>query len=308
MMPDITRRETLFYTAILVAMGAGWGLSQPLTKVAVSTGYGHFGLVLWQLVIAVGLMGSICAIRRKGVPFTWRTLRLYFIIAMIGTIFPNTISYQAAVHLPAGVMSLLLSIIPMFSFAIALVLGNDHFAVRRLMGLGLGLIGVLIIIAPAVDLGQDIPIFWAAIYLVTALFYAFEGNYVAKWGTEGLDAFQVTLGAAVLGLLVALPLAWSNGQLIAPQWPLPVAQRALIGTSVVHVMVYATYVWLVTRAGAVFTAQVSYLVTGFGLVWARAILGEAYSAALVLALGAMFAGMYLVQPQTKEDALADARL
>ena len=43
---------------------------------------------------------------------------------------------------------------------------------------------------------------------------------------------------------------------------------ALVSASVVHVLVYATYVWLVGQAGAVFTAQVSYLVTGFGLLWA----------------------------------------
>jgi len=293
----LNRRETLFYTSILVAMGAGWGLSQPLTKIAVSTGYGHFGLVFWQLVIGTVLMALICAIRGRKLPFTSSTLRLYLIIALVGTVFPNTISYQAAVHLPAGIMSLLLSIIPMFSFAIALLLGNDSFGWRRLCGLGLGLIGVLIIIAPAVDLGQDIPIFWAALYLVTALFYAFEGNYVAKWGTQGLDAFQVTLGAAIVGLVVVTPLMVVNGHTIAPLWPMPTAQLALLGTSVVHVLVYATYVWLVTRAGAVFTAQVSYLVTGFGLIWAWLILGEMYSAALVLALAAMFAGMYLVQPR-----------
>jgi len=201
-------------------------------------------------------------------------------------------------------MSLLLSIIPMFSFAIALMLGNDSFAVRRLMGLVMGLIGVLIIVAPVVDLGQEIPIFWAGVYLITAFFYAFEGNYVARWGTEGLDAFQVTLGAAIVGLLVAGPLMLWNGHVVVPEWPLPQAQQALVATNIIHVIVYATYVWLVTRAGAVFTAQVSYLVTGFGLVWAWLILGEAYSAALALALSAMFVGMYLVQPKAKaEDSL-----
>ncbi len=78
------------------------------------------------------------------------------------------------------------------------------------------------------------------------------------------------------------------------------AQVALIAASVVHVLVYATYVWLVGRAGAVFTAQVSYLVTGFGLLWAWLLLGEAYAATLWLALGAMFVGMYLVQPRPRD--------
>lgn len=278
-------------------MGAGWGLSQPLTKIAVSTGYGHFGLVFWQLGIGAGLMAVICLVRHSALVINTRTLRLYLIIALVGTVFPNTISYQAAVHLPAGIMSLLLSIIPMFAFVIALLLGNDTFAFRRLIGLIIGLFGVMIIIAPAVDFGQDIPVFWAACYLITALFYAFEGNYVAKWGTVGLDAFQVTLGASLVGLIVITPLMLGTGQYVEPLWPLPVPQLALIASSVVHVLVYATYVWLVTRAGAVFTAQVSYIVTGFGLLWAWIILSEGYASTLWLALGAMFLGMYLVQPK-----------
>ena len=293
----MTSREIAFFTGCLVLMGAGWGLTQPLTKIAVSTGYGHFGLVFWQQVLGAVLLAAVCLIRGNPLPLGPRHLRVYLIIAMIGTIVPNTISYQAAVHLPAGIMSLLLSIIPMFSFAIALALGNDRFALRRLAGLVIGLFGVLIIIAPAVDLGQPIPVFWAGLYLVTALFYAFEGNYLAKWGTEGLNPFQVMLGASLIGLGVIVPLMLASGQFIAPLWPLPGPQLALLGATLLHTFVYVTYVWLAVRAGAVFTAQVSYLVTGFGLLWAWLILSEGYATTIWLALAAMFAGMYLVQPR-----------
>lgn len=297
----MTGREVAFYTGCLVLMGAGWGMTQPLTKIAVSTRYGHFGLVFWQQVLGVSLLAVVCLIRRETVPLGTRHLRLYAIIAMIGTTLPNTLSYQAAVHLPSGIMSLLLSIIPMFSFAIALMLGNDSFTFRRFIGLIIGLFGVLMIIAPAVDLGQPIPVFWAGTYLITGLFYAFEGNYLAKWGTAGLNPLQVMLGASLLGLVVVVPLMMNAGQFIAPVWPLPSPQLAQVGASVLHILVYAAYVWLVTQAGAVFTAQVSYLVTGFGLFWAWVILSEAYAAALWVALGCMFLGMYLVQPRQSAD-------
>ena len=223
---------------------------------------------------------------------------------MIGTILPNSLSYQAAVHLPAGIMSLLLSMIPMFAFVIALGLGNDGFVWRRFVGLGFGLAGTLMIVAPAVDLGQPIPVFWAGVYLITALFYAFESNYIAKWGTEGLGPLQVMLGASLIGAVIMVPVTALSGQYITPVWPLPLPQLALVAASVVHVFVYATYVWLAGRAGAVFTVQVSYLVTAFGLLWAWVLLGEGYAATIWVALAAMFAGMYLVQPRPK---LAEAQ-
>ena len=295
----LSRREVLWFSGFLVLMGAGWGATQPLTKIAVSTGYGAFGLLVWQQVLGAVLMALVCALRRKPLPLGRAALRAYLVIALIGAVLPNSISYTAAVHLPAGIMSLLLSIIPMFAFGVALVLGNDSFAWRRLGGLCFGLIGVLIIILPAVDLGEAVPVGWAALYLVTAMFYAFEGNYVARWGVAGLDPFQLMLGASLVGLVIVAPLMLVTGQTIAPLWPMPVPQAALIAGSIIHVLVYASYVWLVGRAGAVFAVQVSYMVTGFGLFWAWLVLGEAFSGLIWLALAAMFAGMYLVQPRPK---------
>lgn len=301
----LSRREVIWFSGFLVLMGAGWGATQPMTKIAVSTGYGYFGLLVWQQVLGASLMAVVCLLRRTGLPRHAGALRAYLVIALIGAVLPNTISYQAAVHLPAGIMSLLLSIIPMFAFVIALGLGTERFAWRRVIGLGFGLIGVLIIIVPSVDLGAAIPIGWAGAYLVVALFYAFEGNYVARWGVAGLDPFQLMLGASLVGLLIVTPLMLFTGQTIAPQWPMPAPQMALVAASVVHVIVYASYVWLVGRAGAVFAVQVSYMVTGFGLFWAWLVLGEAFSNAIWLALLAMFMGMFLVQPRPKAVLVAD---
>jgi len=303
----MTRSEIAFFTGVLILMGAGWGATQPMTKIAVSTGYGPFGLLFWQMVIGVVLMGLICAVRGLSLPLHARALRLYLVLALIGAVIPNTISYQVAVHLPAGIMSLLLSVIPMFAFVIALTLGTDRFRWRRVIGLGFGLMGVLMIIVPSVDLGQTIPVGWAALYLVTAAFYAFEGNYIAKWGTEGLGPFQVMLGASLIGGVIVVPIMLATGQYIAPQMSLPLPQLALLGSCVIHAFVYATYVWLAGRAGAVFTTQVSYLVTGFGLLWAWVMLGEAYAPTLWLALGAIFVGMYLVQPRPGAKPLLEAR-
>ncbi len=53
------------------------------------------------------------------------------------------------------------------------------------------------------------------------------------------------------------------------------------------------------QAGPVFTAQVSYVVTLFGLFWAKLILAESYSPLIWLSLVLMVPGMYLVQPRRK---------
>lgn len=299
----MTRRDVSLYVAALLVLGAGWGITQPLTKIAVSEGYKHFGLLFWQMALGFLVMSLIGALRGIALPINRSVMRVYLIIALIGSVLPNTASYQAAVHLPSGILSILLSMVPMWAFPIALALGTDRFAWRRLLGLVLGLTAILLIVLPGADTSVAIPAFWVMIGLISGLFYAFEGNYVARWGTAGLDPMQVLWGASAVGTIIALPLALGSGQWISPLPPYGAPDIAQVANSTVHVLTYAGYVWLVGRAGAVFAVQVSYLVTLFGLFWARLFFGESYPSTVWVALGLMLIGMYLVQPRAAAQRL-----
>lgn len=290
-------RERLGYVLILILCGAGWGLGQPMSKIAVSEGYRHFGIIFWQFAIAVLLLGAMNLARGGRLPCQARHLLFYTIIALIGTLLPNSASYTAAIHLPSGILSIVLSLIPMLAFPIALAWGLDRFSARRLLGLCLGLSAIVLIAAPGTSLPDPAMVWWLPVALIAPLFYAVEGNFVARYGTEGLDALQVLLGASIVGMVLALPLAALTGQFISPLPPWGAPDVAIIISSVSHALAYTAYVWLVTRAGSVFAAQVSYLVTGFGILWAKLILGESYSPWVWAALVLMMAGLALVQPR-----------
>lgn len=284
--------------ALLTLLGAGWGLSQPLSKIALSTGHQPFGLIFWQMVIVMLVLGSINLVRRRPMPISRAALGWYLFIALCGTLLPNLASYTAIVHLPSGIVSIAIATVPMFAFPIALALGTDRFLWPRFAGLLLGLAGVVLLVQPEANLPAGAVAF-LALALVAPVFYAIEGNVVAKWGAGGLDAVMLLLGASILGTVLALPLAWFSGAWIDPRGVWGAAEWALIGTSVIHAFVYTGYVWLVGRTGATFAAQVSYLVTGFGVIWAMLILGESYSGMVWAALALMFAGLFLVQPRPK---------
>lgn len=287
-------------TAILIAIGAGWGLTQPLTKMAVSDGAGAMGLVFWQLAIGAVLLSIINRVRGKPLPITRHTIGLYLFIAVLGTLLPNFFSYRAAFHLPSGVMSIIISTIPMMAFPIALALGTDRFSLRRLAGLSLGLTGVALIALPETSLPERAMVAWLPIALIAPLCYAIEGNVVGKWGMLGLDGVQVLQGASLFGVVLALPVALSMGEWIAPVWPMPLDHRALVAGAAIHAIVYSGFMWLIVAAGAVFAAQVSTFVTGFGVLWAIWLLKEDYSGYIWTALALMVLGLTLVQPRHAE--------
>lgn len=288
----------------LLIMGAGWGITTPLSKIAVSTGHQPLGLVFWQLVIGAVLLEAIVFVRGGRLALGRRQITLYLAIALLGTILPNTASYRAAAHLPAGVMSIVIAMVPMFAFPIALALGQDRFSIARVVGLGLGLGGVALLVGPEASLPDRAMVAFIPLALIAPFFYGLEGNFVGKFGTAGLDPIEVLFGASVFGAVLSLPLALGFGHWLNPLGGFGAPESALVLSSIVHALVYAGYVWLVGRAGAVFVAQVSYLVTIFGVGWAMLILDEAYSGYIWGALGLMLLGMFLVQPRDREEVAA----
>ena len=288
----------------LLIMGAGWGITTPLSKIAVSTGHQPLGLVFWQLVIGAVLLEAIVFVRGGRLALGRRQITLYLAIALLGTILPNTASYRAAAHLPAGVMSIVIAMVPMFAFPIALALGQDRFSIARVVGLGLGLGGVALLVGPEASLPDRAMVAFIPLALIAPFFYGLEGNFVGKFGTAGLDPIEVLFGASVFGAVLSFPLALGFGHWLNPLGGFGAPESALVLSSIVHALVYAGYVWLVGRAGAVFAAQVSYLVTIFGVGWAMLILDEAYSGYIWGALGLMLLGMFLVQPRDREEVAA----
>lgn len=292
-----TAREAVFLVAMLTVFGALWGATQPLTKIAVSEDYRAPGLIFWQLVIGAVFLGVINRLRGKSLPFGRAQIRVHVTIALIGTILPNSASFEAIRHIPSGLTSILLSLIPIMAFPISLFMTLERFSWLRLCGLLFGLAGVLLIVLPEASLPDRAMLIFVPLAMVAPLFYAFEGNVVAKWGTAGLDPVQVLFGASVVGAAIALPIALVTGEFIDPRGPWGVPDAALVASSIMHALAYTGYVWMVGRAGPVFAVQVSYLVTGFGVVWAMLFLGESYSGWIWAAMALMFMGMFLVQPR-----------
>lgn len=283
--------------ALVLALGIGWGSTQPLGKIAASTGHPPLALLLWQMVVMVVVLGAISLLRGKGLVFTRRAWVFYLVVALLGTVIPNTTFYVSVARLPAGIMSIIVSTIPMIAFPMGLALGMDRFEGRRLLGLGLGLAGVALIALPRASLPEPGMVAFLPLAMVGPLFYAAEASFVARFGTAGMDPVQAMFGTAVVGLAMVLPLTLASGQWVNPAPPWGKAEVALVASSAAHALLYATYVGLAARVGAVFASQSSYVTTVAGVIWAMLLLDERFSPLVWVAGAVMLAGIALVRPR-----------
>lgn len=283
----------------LIGMGIAWGLSMPMTKLTVSTGHGHFGIIVWQMVLVALLMGIPLVLRPRANGPKLRHLRLLLFVAFFGTMIPNSFSYIAAGHLPSGVMSIVMSLIPMSSLPIALMLGLEGFEWRRLSGLIFGAVAMVALIGPSTSLPNPAAAPFVLFAVIATICYGLEGNYVARFGLGGLDAIQVIFYSSLIGLLIITPTAVASGQFYNPFANFGVPEYALIVSSLGHGLAYALYIWLVGRTGPVFAAQVSYIVTIAGVLLSILLLGESYSGYIWLSLALVMIGLFLVQPRSQ---------
>lgn len=283
-------------------MGLIWGAVFPITKIAVSTGYKPFGIMVWQMVIGVAISAAFLLLRGKRLNFTRKNLPVYIGVAMLGTVLPNYFSYTASAHLPAGIISILIALVPLFSMPIALLMGFERFSWLRFLGALSGAMALLLLIGPEASLPDPTKYVFVLIMAVAPLLYGMEGNFLTYMGERGLDATQTLFGATIIALIFSVPLALGLGQWINPMQPWGAPEWAISAGAVLNVIAYILYVWLIHRAGPVFSSQVAYMVTGWGVLISMVFLGETYSSWVWLAMGLMLVGVALVRPRRAAPA------
>lgn len=282
----------------LLTIGLIWGSTIPLTKIAVSSGHQPLGLIFWQLLFSSSVLAAITAVRGVKPPLHRRTLFYFLVIGLIGTILPNSFSYLAAAQLPAGVMAIIIASVPMFSLAIANTLRIERFSLIRSAGVLLGAAAVAILILPETSLPQPEKAIFVLVALIAPFCYGAEGNYIAARAPREVDAVTTLLGASVLGVFIAAPLALATGTWVDLFSPWQAPEWALLFSSLFHIAAYSGYIWLVGLAGPVFSSQVSYVVTLAGVFLSALALNESYSGWVWMALVLMLAGLAMVQPRT----------
>jgi len=255
-------------------------------------------MIFWQMVV-IAVMGFALQIRSG----QWRglgrrDLGVFAGVAILGTLFPAAIQFTAIANLPAGIMAIVIALVPIFIMPIALLTGKESFAWIRVAGVLIGLFAILMLIGPPDSLPDQSKAIFVLLAILAPLSYAFEDNFIAYFGLGQMSANQVLCGSSLFGLICLTPYMVYHGTYFSPFTSgTNMNDAAMIISAVMHCLAYGTFIWMIGVAGPVFTGFVAYLVTLFGFVWSILILGEVYSNWIYGALVLMFVGMGLVRPQ-----------
>jgi drug/metabolite transporter (DMT)-like permease len=270
----------------LVALGAIWGASFPFMRVVVPA-LGPIATADARMLVA-GIALALW-LRFAGFDPQWpRWWRQYAAAGMINTGIPFILFAFAALSLSAGEMAVLNATAPIWAAVMSAALLGERLTVRGVCGLALGIAGVSLIAAPAVQGNAVLP--WLA-GLAGAACYGFTGICLRRWASEA-PSRGLAMGTQLAAGVVIFPFVAAWPPALAPA-PTVIASVVALGL-VCGAFAYLLYFRLIADVGATGALTVTYLVPLFAMLWGALFLGEPVTASMAGGAALVIPGTLLV--------------
>jgi len=307
---ESTMHKPIYLPYVLALLSGGiWGLTFSLARMATEAGEEPLGLALWQALGGALVLLVYCVARRLTLRLTRDMLRHCLVIGFFGSALPGALLFYAAPHVASGVLAITIAIVPIQTFGLSLLLGRDRYSRKRLTGIALGFVAVMLIVLPGAEsvnissLNTPASPFstqvWIVIALVATVAYTIENVYVDRYVSDDTPLAALLVGGFVTAVIMLLPLVWYNQAFVFLTRPFDRLDAVLVMMAVVSSLAYLMFLVLIKLAGPVFASFSGYVVTLSGVFWGMAIFGESHSLWIWLALLFILVGMALVTPMAK---------
>lgn len=280
---------------ILCALAAVWGCSFLFIKVIVEAGVAPTGMSGARTLLGAATLTPFALAARAGFRQSRRTWALMFGLGVLNFAIPWTLFGVAEQHVPSGAAAVANASAPLWSAIVAAaLLRADPLDARRIAGLLVGFIGVVVLVGNDLTDLSGSEAASVGLILVATLCYATSAVAIRRWVSEvppiPLATVQVTTAAAILMPLALVTGAYSDADL-APKVFASFAALGGLGSGLAVV----AYMYLIQKAGPVRASVVTYMAPPIGVVLGWLILDESIGWNLVAALGFILAGVALVQ-------------
>ncbi len=265
-----------------------------LLRVTTEAGVPPFGFLFWHCIASALVMLPIMAVRRVPLPLGRAELKFCTVSAALGLALPFIALILASPRVPVGIVGMVVTIEPAFTYLIALLLFIERFRWLRVGGVLLGVAGLLLIVLPEASLPSPEMVPWVLVAFAMPLCWAFWSNWIAVALPPALGAVAATFGLMTIAALMLLPVAAATGQLWwfdGPHggmwWVLPIF-------AVINAVLWTAEFESVRVSGPVFYSLWSFIGTPMAIGAGMLFFAESHSLWIWSALVVLFASLWLV--------------
>jgi len=292
--PLASARARAIPIILLLVGGAMFGFTYVLYKAAADHRIPVFAFVFWQTLIAGGFIYVLCLVRRQPMRFDGRHVRVYLILGVLGIGIPHGVMFFVAHHLPAGIMGLNVTIEPVVTYLLALLLALEKLRTLRVLCLLFAVAGVLCILLPEASLPSRAMAGWVLLAFVAPTAFAVQNVLAERYWPAESTTWHLTGGMMLGAAVFTFPF-----MVVLDEWwffegPMDPGDWALLGTVAINVFGMWMFLELIRTAGAVLAATITYIETLAAVGWGMALLSERHSGWIWAAIALLFIGLTLI--------------
>jgi drug/metabolite transporter (DMT)-like permease len=278
---------------LLIFLGTSWGLYFSMLKIAVLSGISYIG-ILTLTTVGVGTgMSAIALLRGRKPEFKRRHIIFYLVCALTGYLMPMIAELLVIGHMPAGLLTLIVSISPLATLLFAWLMRTDTINRFRVAGILLGAFAIFAILLPDAHVSESVAWHWLLITLVVPVSYSIHHNYAARCWPAGSDSYQVACGEAIVASLILIAFSMFNWQWQDLQsWNQ--GHSAILFMAVISLVDIYIYFELIRLKGPIYTSHGNYVMVISGVLWGMLIFAERPSSLMWVSALLLMASLYLV--------------
>lgn len=283
--------------ALLIILGSLWGTGYSIARFAVTNGVSPFGYSFWQSLGPAIIIGLIALCSAKG-GLKGSHITFYMVCGITGIAIPNTTMYFAAAHLPAGVLAMVVNIVPIFAYPFALALKLETFRWQRLLGIIIAMAGLMMLILPRTSLPPAMAP-WVLLTLITPVSFAICTLYIARHRPDGLDAYTLAAGMLISSSILLTPIVLLTDNFYLFHLPLTASDWVILLEIILSSIGYLLLFYLIKLTGPVYYSLVDTVVVLTGLFWGYMIFGEHLNPYTSMALICILSALILMTHQQR---------
>jgi drug/metabolite transporter (DMT)-like permease len=275
-----------------LSLGLFWGVTPSLFKYLADINMPVLHTIFYSGLI-VGLVMLGFALTRAG----HRRLDLRVIAygfgcaALMNT--PFAINLVLAAHVPPTELSIIVTLAPFFNYLFALAIRHESATPRKMLAIIVGFTSTLVLILSreGVISGE---ISWPLIAsLSIPLLYSVYDSFAAHAWPRGADTIQAGAFESLWSGLMVLPLIFWLAPFGAPGHPTLLQHWTVLALALMWVVERIVFFALITKRGAVFTAQSIYISTPTAVIMSVLFFGGGTDIWLWISLAILMVAIYL---------------
>lgn len=288
---------------LFVALALTWGLSFVFIKTAVAE-VSPLWIVAVRTIVGATVLLVILRLRGRTLPRDPRVWGHLVVLAIIGNTVPWAGVAWAQQFIPSGLTSVVNSLVPASTLAIAAGIGLERLTRHRIIGLVLAMTGTVIVVAG--ELGAPGGAAAILVVVIATTLYGASAVYTKRFVSDRHPPLVLATGQVLAAAVMILPVAWIVGP--TPAWSTlsggvvgSLAALGALGTGMAFLLFYV----LIARVGATNATMVTYVTPVIGLVAGWLLLDERFGGNVIIGAAVIIVGIWLAQRQVA-PAHADA--